>query len=89
MLCELVQGSKQGCEFHFKQSVEKYARRFTDRAPRFRQLADDLLNASTPEAFEATVNIFRAFAQDQDSLTYWLHWWLERKDFMFQAFSDC
>ena len=51
----------KGCEFHFKQSVERKVKTLNTKGEEFRNLALGLLIASTPEAYSHALRLLKTF----------------------------
>ena len=76
---EEVLDKMNGCEFHFNhRSI-------------FHSLANDMLHATTTEAYNKAYSDFSLFLtsnnETKDQIT-WLKWWSERKNLMFKAFTS-
>ena len=76
----------KSCEFHFKQAVERKIRGFGGDKDQFKKLAYGLLYATTPEAYENSLQLFEEFATDA-KLKDWIQWWDVRKEKIFHAFT--
>lgn len=81
----------KGCEFHFKDSVNKKAKLFGESKEQFKTEALSLLAATTPAAYHAARQSLLQFIMDNQlssQLTCWLEWWHERHDLIFRAFTS-
>ena len=58
---EDVLGKVKGCEFHFKQSVERKVKTLNTKGEEFRNLVPGLLIAYTPEAYSHAVRLLKTF----------------------------
>ena len=81
----------KGCEFHFKDSVNKHAKFFEEEQKlTFKTLANELLIASTEEGYRNAyqeITSFISFNEKLKELLGWLNWWHERRAFIFCAFA--
>ena len=82
------------CEFHFKQSVNRRLKETVfsgDKSvDRFRSLSKRMLAAQTEVQFEDARTGLRAFIDGKEKrqpLSYWLAWWVTRKEHIFRAFK--
>ena len=79
----------KGCEFHFKQSVERKVKTLNTKGEEFRNLALRLLIASTPEAYSHALRMSKQFSSNNaESIRDWTEWWDARKEFAFRAFTS-
>ena len=79
----------KGCEFHFKQSVERKVKTLNTKGEEFRNLALGLLIASTPEAYSHALRLLKTFqSSNAESIKDWIEWWDARKEFAFRAFTS-
>ena len=77
----------KSCEFHFKQAVERKIRGFDGDKDQFKKLAYGLLYATTPEAYESSLQLFKEFAVDA-KMRDWIQWWWDvQKEKIFHAFT--
>ena len=75
----------KGCEFHFKQSVERKVKTLNIKGEEFRNLALGLLITSTPEAyFDVLLLITTFLSNNAESIRDWIKWWDVRKEFAFR-----
>ena len=51
----------KGCEFHYKQSVEKKTKTLGEKGEGFRQIANRLLYATTPESYTSALDAIKSF----------------------------
>ena len=81
----------KGCEFHFKDSVNKHAKCFEEEQKlTFKALANELLIALTEEGYRDAyqeITSFISFNEKSKELLGWLNWWHERRAFIFRAFA--
>ena len=87
---ETVMDKIKGCEFHYKKSINKYAKELKDDGENFKEYANDLLTASTPEAYEAGYVAIKAFLLENNERKQkisWLNWWNDRRKNIFRAFT--
>ena len=54
----------KGCEFHFKQSVERVSRTLGQKREEFKNLAFNMLNSLTPEAYSHAIAVLKIFSKD-------------------------
>ena len=54
----------KGCEFHFKQSVERRVKTLNAKGEEFRNVAIRLLIASTPEAYSHALRLLKTFSSN-------------------------
>ena len=88
---EEVLSKIKGCEWHYKDGVNKRAKQLRDCGGTFKKLAHALLEAETKEGYERAKQILETFISAEKSrapLQNWLKWWDERRYFAFRAFSD-
>ena len=67
----------KGCEFHFKESVEKWCKSIQEiQREEFKSLAYELLCVSTSEAYDPAYSRIRNFINNSelDFLLSWLDW---------------
>ena len=79
----------KGCEFHYKQCVEKRSRSVQpSHRVDFKARAYELLNASTPEAYNHAYNKMKNVVNntEHEFLLSRLEWWNSRKSLMSRAF---
>jgi hypothetical protein len=74
------------CEFHFKQSVHRQARRLTN-ATEFIRLSNGLIEAITESEFAAACVAIEQLIMQHTSLNAWFNWWMERKTHIFRAYK--
>ena len=78
-----------GCEFHYNQSVQRQIKLLEEaQRSNFHNLAEQLLNATTPAAYVHTFGEMKTYIMSnglKDQMT-WLILWDKRKYFMFKAF---
>ena len=87
---ETVMDKIKGCEFHYKKSINKYAKELKDDGENFKEYANDLLTASTPEAYEAGYVAIKSFLLENNERKQkisWLNWWNDRRKNIFRAFT--
>ena len=79
----------KGCEFHFKQSVERRVKTLNTMGEEFRKVAIRLLIASTPEAYSHALRLLKQFSSNNaESIRDWTEWWSAHKEFAFRAFTS-
>ena len=81
----------KGCEFHFRDSVNRHANKFGDESETFKKYALQLLMSSTPEAYEISCQQLKSFINtttNTETCHHWLNWWNSRKEFIFCAFTS-
>lgn len=76
------------CEFHFKQSVHRHARRLPESSTDFIRIANALLEASSENEFELACVEMEQLLLKNETLYTWFNWWLERKTHIFRAFKS-
>ena len=54
----------KGCEFHFKQSIERISRTLGQKREEFKSLTLNVLISSTTEAYSHAINILKIFSKD-------------------------
>jgi len=55
----------KGCEFHFKQSIERKVKRLTDEQSHiFKDIAIKMLESQTPEAYNHTIDRMKKFIEE-------------------------
>ena len=81
-----------GCQFHFKQSVNRHANKLTsDKSKaKFKQLADCLMQAATSSLYRKCLDRMKDFISEKPHkrsfLNSWLKWWNQRQSHVFKAF---
>jgi hypothetical protein len=75
------------CEFHFKQSVHRHARKMGHNSSEFIKVANDLLEASTENEFDKSCIEMEQIIAQSRNLFSWFNWWLDRKTHIFRAFK--
>ena len=86
---EDVRSTVKGCEFHFKQSVERISRALGQKREEFKNLALNMLTFSTPEVYSYTIDVLKIFPKDNaDNVKHWIEWWDTRKENIFRAFTS-
>ena len=75
------------CEFHYKQSVQRHAKRCGNSSEEFVRLAVDLLECYTVSDFETACKKMKRFADCHDEITNWFKWWYDRRTHIFRAFK--
>ncbi|XP_066927735.1 uncharacterized protein [Clytia hemisphaerica] len=87
---EDVMNKIKGCEFHFKQSIERKVKKLGDQGGEtFKKLANELLLSATAEAYEAAIKKLKDFAKaSAPDLKDWISWWDDRKENVFRAFTS-
>ena len=87
---EGVTNKIKGCEFHYKDSVNKKARSLGEDGKESKLIATNLLESSTPKAYEKVKDKMVAFINKKEILnilTAWFNWWDARKSYIFKAFQ--
>ena len=51
--CQHILDKIKGCKFHCQESINRKMKQIGDKGPRFKLLVNNLLTASTPEAYSA------------------------------------
>lgn len=81
----------KSCEFHFKESRNKVARKLGgDAEEEFKDLCDELLTSSMKETYIDVKVRLDKFIQEKEERHFiqsWLDWWDSRRSFIFNAFS--
>ena len=81
----------KSCEFHFKESRNKVARKLGgDAEEEFKDLCDELLTSSMKETYIDVKVRLDKFIQEKEERHFiqsWLNWWDRRRSFIFNAFS--
>lgn len=81
----------KSCEFHFKESRNKMARKLGGTmGDVFKGLCDNLLETNLEENYFAAKDALEQFTDksaDRQFLKPWLSWWDSRRSFIFHAFS--
>ena len=67
---EGVTNKIKGCEFHYKDSVNKKARSLGEDGEEFKLIALNLLESSTPEAYEKVKDKMVAFINKKKNLIF-------------------
>ena len=75
----------KSCEFHLSKAVEQKIRGFDRDKDQFKKLAHGLPYATTPEAYENSLQLFEEFAVDAKMSKDWIQWWDVRKEKIFHA----
>ena len=75
------------CEFHYKQSVQRHAKKIVGYSEKFINLADTMLKALSVTEFEAACCEMSTFIQDHSHLDEWFRWWYDRRTHIFRAFK--
>ena len=83
-----------GCQFHFKQSVNRHANKLnSDKSKaKLKQLADSLMRSATPSLYTKCLQKITDFISEKPHkrsfLTHWLEWWDQRRFHVFNAFRS-
>ena len=79
----------KGCEFHFKDSINRRVRILHEKGQKFKELATELLYAMTPESYKNAKKNVDVFIKNEEvhELSRWLEWWHVRRHFVFCAFK--
>ena len=80
----------KGCEFHYKDSVNKKARSLGEVGEESKLITINFLESSTPKAYEKVKDKMVAFINKKEILnilTAWFNWWGARKSYIFRAFQ--
>ena len=79
----------KGCEFHFRESINRRVRQIAGKGPRFQTLANALLTSSTPEAYNTAKLSLEQFIEEEEVpiIADWLTWWNDRKNYISRAFT--
>ena len=80
----------KGCEFHYRQSINRHCNTVGNDSEKFKNMATEMLVASTPEAYEAaykTMKDFLSVHENGKQLLHWLKWWNDRRFNIFRAFT--
>ena len=75
------------CEFHYKQSIQRHARRLGANADDFISNATALLTALTHQEFQTAYKRMIDFVKDHPDLSRWLAWWYDRRTHIFRAYK--
>ncbi|CAC5406531.1 unnamed protein product [Mytilus coruscus] len=78
------------CEFHYKQSVHRHAKKVSERSADFINLAEGLLDALSISDFNVASSEIKDFIDYyayHQQLNGWYKWWLQRKLNIFRAFK--
>ena len=75
------------CEFHYKQSVRRQAKKLSTSASEFITLADELLDALSESAFEIASYQMTLFITNHKEIDDWFNWWYSRRTHVFRAFK--
>lgn len=75
------------CEFHFKQSVHRQARRMVTDSVEFITLCDAMLRALTEHEFDQKCMEIEKLLTRHTHLCSWFRWWMDRKAHIFAAFK--
>ena len=87
---EDVINKAKGCEFHFKQSVNRRKGVFSDeKQSQFCRICEALLCAGTSTAYTSHYEELQRFITENEGtdLIPWLTWWHNRRHIMFRAFT--
>ena len=79
----------KGCEFHYKESINKKVKQLGEKGDDFKTYALDLLTAFTQESYNAHKSKMEHFIKENEctDINGWLKWWDERRSSIFQAFK--
>lgn len=81
----------KSCEFHFKESRNRMAKKLNDDDEElFKELCDKMLELCLESAYQSakrTLENFIEEASERKFLRSWLDWWDNRKVFIFHAFA--
>ena len=75
---EGVTNKIKGCEFYYKDSINKKARSLGEDGEEFKLIALNLLESSTLEAYEKVKDKMVAFVNKKENLNIlnaWFNWW--------------
>jgi len=75
------------CEFHFRQSVHRQARRLVNDSTEFIELSSALLEALTIMKFDEACMKLDKLLTRHSHLCSWFNWWMDRKTHIFPAFK--
>ena len=80
-----------GCQFHFKQSVNRHANKLNSNKSKaqLKKLANHLMLSATPSTYSKCLGKMKDFISEkphkQSYLTTWLDWWHLRRFHIFKA----
>ena len=81
----------KSCEFHFKESRNRTAKKLNDAdGELFKEICNEMLESSLEEAYQSAKRNLEQFieeAPERKFLHSWLDWWDGRKVFIFHAFA--
>ena len=75
------------CEFHYKQSVTRHAKKLGYNAEEFKRLVTQMLTAVTINEFETVSSEMKLFVNEHELLSGWFSWWYDRRMHIFSAFK--
>ena len=77
----------KGCEFPYKESINKKAKQLGEKGNDFKTYALDLLTASTQESYNAHKSKMEDFIKENEctDINGWLKWWDERRSSIFRC----
>jgi serine/threonine protein kinase len=75
------------CEFHFKQSVERQAKKLEYDSSMFKSVAHDMLQAVTCHEFNLACSQMQVIVDKNRQLQSWFSWWFARRTHIFRAFK--
>ena len=80
----------KGCEFQFRDSVNRKAKLLGELKEKFITEALSLLTDTTPEAYHAARHHFKLFLNNEApslDVSSWLDWWHDCRELTFRAFT--
>jgi len=75
------------CEFHYKQSVQRHAKRVGSSKELFISIAERMLTALSMTQFEVISSEMKCFISEHTILSDWFQWWYDRRTHIFKAFK--
>ena len=79
----------KGCEFHFRDSVNRKAKGLGENREAFKSLSLALLTSTTYEAYSFALKKLKTFIINESltDLSPWLDWWDTRREYIFRSFT--
>jgi hypothetical protein len=75
------------CEFHYKQSVERHAKKLVKDSEKFKTVAHGMLQALTVTEFQLACSQMQTIVANNSQLQSWYNWWHDRRTHVFSAFK--
>ena len=81
----------KGCEFHFRDSINRKASTLGEHNSKFKEISLSMLTSTTPEAHINALKNMQDFIDKGEKLVdlqHWFNWWDNRRELIFKAFTS-